>query len=303
MKEEEYYEEIEHLIKKNEIQKQIRWLEENNTLVTTYWEIGKILVEAQGGASRAKYGNELIKKWSVKLTEVYGKGYDYTNLSRFRQFYLYFPILGALRQYLNWTHIRRLLPIKDENKRNYYINLCIKNHLSERDLRKEIKANAYERLIDKPDKIDIIIPKKYSITTDMKNPIIIEVNKEIKTEKDLELSILANLDFFFKQLGEGFLYAGHQYKINDGINNYYIDILLFNIKLNCYVIVELKLRGLKKEDKAQMEFYMELVDKQIKEVHHNKTIGIIITKESNEFIVNFISNEDIIHLNYKLKNV
>ena len=214
---------------------------------------------------------------------------------------MYFPILGALRQYLNWTHIRRLLPIKDENKRNYYINLCIKNHLSERDLRKEIKANAYERLIDKPDKIDIIIPKKYSITTDMKNPIIIEVNKEVNTEKDLELSILANLDFFFKQLGEGFLYAGHQYKINDGINNYYIDILLFNIKLNCYVIVELKLRSLKKEDKAQMEFYMELVDKQIKEVHHNKTIGLIITKESDKFIVNFVKSENIIPLSYKLK--
>ncbi len=303
MNEEKYYEEIEHLIKKNEIQKQVRRLEENNDLVKTYWEIGKILVEAQGGSSRAKYGNELIKKWSLKLTELYGKGYDATNLKRFRQFYLIFEKGGALRHQLTWTHYRKLLPIKNENKRNYYINLCIKNNLSERELTKEIKSNSYERLIDKPDKIDIIVPEKYSITIDMKNPIIIEVNKEIKSEKDLELSILANLDFFFKQLGEGFLYAGHQYKISDGINNYYLDILLFNIKLNCYVIVELKLRSLKKEDKAQMEFYMELVDKQIKEVHHNKTIGIIITKESNEFIVNFISNEDIIHLNYKLKNV
>ena len=303
MNEEKYYEEIKHLIKKNKIQKQVRRLEENNDLVKTYWEIGKILVEAQGGTSRAKYGNELIKKWSEKLTELYGKGYDATNLKRFRQFYLIFEKGGAARHQLTWTHYRKLLPIKNENKRNYYINLCIKNNLSERELTKEIKSNSYERLIDKPDKIDIIVPEKYSITTDMKNPIIIEVNKEVNTEKDLELSILANLDFFFKQLGEGFLYAGHQYKINDGINNYYLDILLFNIKLNCYVIVELKLRSLKKEDKAQMEFYMELVDKQIKEVHHNKTIGIIITKESNEFIVNFISNEDIIHLNYKLKNV
>ena len=174
---------------------------------------------------------------------------------------MYFPILGALRQYLNWTHIRRLLPIKDENKRNYYINLCIKNHLSERDLRKEIKANAYERLIDKPDKIDIIIPKKYSITTDMKNPIIIEVNKEIKSERDLELSILANLSYFFKQLGEGFTFVDHQYKIIENNYNYYIDILLFNIELNCYVAVEIKLRSLKKEDKSQIEFYMRLVDK------------------------------------------
>ena len=207
MNEEQYYAEIEHLIKKNEINKRARKLEENNDLVTTYWEIGKLIVEAQGGEKYAKYGNELIKKWSIKLTEAYGKGYDYTNLSRFRQFYLSFPILGAVRQYLNWTHIRRLLPIKDKNKRNYYINLCIKNNLSERELTREIKSNSYERLIDKPDKIDIITKPKYSITTDMKNPIIIPISQEIKTEHDLELSILANLDFFFKQLGDGFLYA------------------------------------------------------------------------------------------------
>ena len=214
---------------------------------------------------------------------------------------MYFPILGALRQYLNWTHIRRLLPIKDENKRNYYINLCIKNNLSERDLRKEIKANAYERLIDKPDKIDIIIPKKYSITTDMKNPIIIEVNKEIKSERDLELSILANLSYFFKQLGEGFTFVDHQYKIIENNYNYYIDILLFNIELNCYVVVEIKLRSLKKEDKSQIEFYMRLVDKYLKKAHHNKTIGLIITKESDKFIVNFVKSENIIPLSYKLK--
>ena len=214
---------------------------------------------------------------------------------------MYFPILGALRQYLNWTHIRRLLPIKDENKRNYYINLCIKNHLSERDLRKEIKANAYERLIDKPDKIDIIIPKKYSITKKKKNPIIIEVNKEIKSERDLELSILANLSYFFKQLGEGFTFVDHQYKIIENNYNYYIDILLFNIELNCYVAVEIKLRSLKKEDKSQIEFYMRLVDKYLKKAHHNKTIGLIITKESDKFIVNFVKSENIIPLSYKLK--
>ena len=117
----------------------------------------------------------------------------------------------------------------------------------------------------------------------------------------LELNILANLDYFFKQLGNGFLYAGHQYKISNGNNNYYIDILLFNVKLNCYVVVELKLRSLRKEDKAQIEYYMNLVDEQIKEVHHNKTIGIIISKESDKLIVNFIRSNDIIPLYYELQ--
>ena len=303
MSEQQYYEEIEHLIKRNEINRKVRRLEENQTLVTTYWEIGKILVEAQGGSLRAKYGNELIKKWSKKLTDVYGKGYDATNLRKFRQFYLLFPKYAPVELNLTWTNYKELLPIKDENERNYYINLCTENNLSRRQLIKEIKSNSYERLIDKPDKIDIIVPKKYSITTNMKNPIIIEVSQEIKTEKDLELSILANLDFFFKQLGKGFTYVAHQYKIVENNSNYYIDILLFNIKLNCYVVVELKLRSLRKEDRSQIEFYMNLVDKHLKEVHHNKTIGIIITKESNEFIVNFVKSEEIIPLSYELEMV
>ena len=303
MNEQQYYEEIEHLIKKHEVSKRVRRLESNNDLVTTYWNVGRLIVEAQGGSKRAKYGNELIKKWSVKLTEIYGKGYNYTNLFRFRKFYLCFPILAAARQVLSWTHYKKLLPIKDENKRNYYVNLCLKNNLSERELTREIKANAYERLVDKPDKIDIIAPTKYSITTDMKNPIIIPIKNEVANEYDLELNILANLDFFFKQLGNGFLYAGHQYKISDGKNNYFLDILLFNYEFNSFVICELKLRSLKKEDKAQIEYYMKLVDEQIKKPFHNKTVGIIISKESNEFIVNFVRQEDIIPLTYELEQL
>lgn len=303
MQEEKYYVEIEHLVKRNEINKKSRRLEENNDIVTTYWTIGKLIVEAQGGSKRAKYGNELIKKWSIKLTEMYGKGYDATNLRKFRQFYLSFPKCAALRRTLSWTHYKRLLPIKDENKRNYFINLCIKNHLSERELGKAIRSNSYERLIDKPEKIEIIPYQKYSITNDMKNPIIIEVNQEIKTEQELEINILANLDSFFRQLGNGFTYVGHQYKISDGKNNYYIDLLLFNYEFNAFVIIELKLRSLRKEDKAQMEFYMKLVDEQIKKPFHNKTIGIIISKESDQFVINFVREEDIIPLSYQLEKV
>ena len=301
--EEKYYVEIEHLVKRNEVNKKVRQLEENQTLVTFYWTIGKLIVEAQGGGKNAKYGNELIKKWSIKLTKLYGKGYNYTNLSRFRQFYLTFPNIAPAGQYLTWSHYRELLPIKDENKRNYYINLCIKNNLSKRDLVKEIKSNSYERLIDKPDKIEIIPSQKYAITNDMKNPIIIEVNQEIKTEQELEINILANLDSFFKQLGNGFTYVGHQYKISNGKNNYYIDLLLFNYEFNAFIVIELKLRNLKKEDKAQIKFYMELVDKQIKKPFHNKTIGIIISKESDQFVINFVREEDIIPLSYQLEKV
>ena len=298
MNEQQYYEEIEHLIKKNEISKRVRKLEENYSLVETYWHIGKIIVEAQVGSKRAKYGNELIKKWSIELTNKYGKGYDATNLRRFRQFYIEFQKYGAVSR-ISWSIISMLLPLKDENKRNFYI----KNSLSVRELRQEIKLNSYERLVNKSDKIDIIVPQKHSITTDMRNPIIIPVKNKVTSEHDLELNILANLDFFFRQLGNGFTYVAHQYKISDGKNIYYVDILLFNYKMNAFVVVELKLRSLKKEDKAQMEFYMKLVDEQVKEVYHNKTIGIIISKESDEFIVNFVRGEDVIPLAYELEKM
>lgn len=304
MNEKEYYREIEHIIKKQEISKRRRILEENNETLINYWNIGRLLVEAQGGEARAKYGNGLIKKWSIIYTEKYGKGYNYTNLSRFRQFYQIVPILATVSQ-LSWSLIVEVLPIKERNKRNYYINLCIKNCLSVRELRYEIKNNSYERLIDKKEHIEIISTNKNnSITTNMKNPIIIELNEneKIKTEQDLEVKLLSKLSFFFSQLGEGFALIDHQYKISDGNKNYYIDILLFNYKLNCFIVVELKLRELRKEDKGQIEYYMQLVDENVKEIFHNKTIGIIISKYQDKYIANFVGSESIIPLTYLVKS-
>lgn len=244
----------------------------------------------------------MIKKWSINFTEKYGKGYDATNLKRFRQFFLTFRKGATVWHLLSWSQIRELLPIKEEKKRNYYINLCITKNLSVRELKQEIKNYSYERLINKPDKIEIITPTfKYSLLDSMKNPIIIEVEKEINTEHDLEVSILAQLQNFFNQLGEGFSLIDNQYKINYNYKNYYIDILLFNYKLNCFVVIELKLRELRKEDKAQIEFYMQIVDEQIKEIFHNKTIGIIISKVQDKLIVNFIRSNVIFPLTYQIK--
>ncbi len=144
----EYYEEIEQYIKRNEVNKVARRLEENKDSLTNYWHIGRLLVEAQGGEKRAKYGNELIKKWSEKFSKRYGQGYSYVNMTRFRKFYLTFPILSPVVK-VSWSLIMILLPIKDENKRNYYINLCITKQLSKRELEREIKNNTYERLLEK----------------------------------------------------------------------------------------------------------------------------------------------------------
>lgn len=300
MTEQDYYIEIESYIKKNELNKKRRILEENYETLNNYWHIGKLLVELQNGEKRAKYGEELIKKWSIEFTKHYGKGYNRANLFKFRQFYLAFPNISPLGRQLTWSHIREILPIKDINKRNYYLNLCIERNLSKRKLIEEIKSNSYERLINKPNHIELIFPKKeYSILDGMKNPIIIKIdkNKSIKNEKDLELTILSEIEFILNQFGSGFTFVGSEYKIN----NYRIDILLFNYELNSFVVVELKSKKLKPEDKAQVEMYMKLVDDNLKKAFHNKTIGIIITKESNKFIANFIRSEKIFPLEYKIE--
>ena len=296
-----YYDEVNSYVKKVEIGKAIRETNANMELVECYWNVGRLIVEAQGGKEKAKYGNELIKTWAEKLTEEYGKGYNYTNLSRFRQFYLDFPIVAPLGQQLSWTIIRTILPIKDENKRKYYINLCIANNLSKRELEKEIKSNSYERLEYKPDKIDVVVSTKVpAIVNNFKNPILLELkDKEIKSESDLEKLIYSQLSYVFLQLGKGFTWVGNQYKVSDGNKNYFIDMLLYNVKYNCYVVVEIKCRKLKKEDKGQVEFYMNLVDNFVKEPSNNPTIGIIITKDQDKFVANFVRSEKVVPLTYE----
>lgn len=296
-----YYDEIKNYVKKVEIGRAIREANANYELVDSYWNIGKLIVDAQGGKEKAKYGNKLIRTWSEKLTKEYGKGYSYENLFKFRKFYLTFPIVDTLCPQLSWSVIRTLLPIVDTNKRNYYINLCIENKLSVRELKQEIKSNSYERLDHKPDKIEIVVPTKVpSIANNFKNPILLKLkNNEIKNESDLEKLIYSQLSYVFLQLGNGFTWVGNQYKISDGNKNYFIDMLLYNYVYNCFVVVEIKCRKLKKEDKGQVEFYMNLVDNFVKEASNNPTIGIIITKNQDKFIANFVKSEKLIPLTYE----
>lgn len=211
------YKEVEGYVKRYEVNTRSRKIEEDNDKVITNWNIGRLIVEAQGGEARAKYGNELIKEWSVKLTEKYGKGYDSTNLRKFRQFFIIFEKCATVSRKLTWSLIVELLPIKEQSKRNYYINMCITKNLSVRQLREEIKLNSYERLLNKPDKIEIMSPVRDSQITDkIKNPIVIQLNKGevIKNEHDLEIKLLAKLQSFFNQLG------GRVYFSRKPVSNY-----------------------------------------------------------------------------------
>ena len=205
-----YYEQVESLIKNNEINKKVRALQDNSETLYTYWNIGRLIVEAQDGKKRAKYGDGLIKKWGYKLSLKYGRGYDYTNLSRMRTLYITFPIIGTLSQQLSWSHYYTILPIKNPNERNYYINRVILDNLSVRDLRREIKNKSFDRLsyADK-ENIEIIsdMNSSLSIKDMIKDPIILKSNidqNEIN-EKAIHKYIISLLEDKFLELGTGLL--------------------------------------------------------------------------------------------------
>ena len=275
----------------------------NKDLVNNYFEIGKLLIEAQGGEERAKYGNGLIKEWSIELTEKYGKGYNYTNLCRFRQFYLYFKKIGPLGQYLTWSNIRILLPIKNENKRNYYINMCIKKNLSKRALEKEIKNNAFERLsLADKENIKLISNKNEVLTIKdtLKDPVLITINEDLDnvSEEKLAKIIRKELEIFLLELGCGYTYAGKEVRMGES----YCDLLFFNYEFNCFVVIELKTRKIKKEDIGQLEYYINYVDENMKKESFNPTIGVLVAKEGNYLVMKYCTNKNIYKTTYKIIN-
>ncbi len=300
-----YYKEVENLIKKNEINKGVRILQDNSETLYTYWNIGKLIVEAQDGAKRAKYGNNLIKEWGKKLSEKYGKGYDSRTLERMRKLYVLYPISSSLRPELTWTHYRTILPIKNRNERNYYINQVILNNLSVRELQREIKNKSFDRLSYKDkNNIEIITDNDTLTIEDMlKDPIILKSDIETKklNEAIIHKYVISLLENKFLELGTGFALVGHEYKIIIDNKTYHIDLLFYNYLLNAFVVIEVKTSSLKPQDIGQLEFYVGYVENNIKKNYHQKTIGVLIVKKNNKYIIEYTTNPDIYVTTYLLK--
>ena len=289
-----YYNEIKEELLNKEIFDKVKDFSKQRNELNTYYNIGKILYEA--GKS---YGDNIILKYSNKLKIDIGKKYNITLLKRIRQFYLLIEKGATLWHQLSFSHYRELLPISDIVKVNYYINISIKQNLSVRELHEKIKSQEYERL-DNKTKEKLIKNEDTTITDFVKNPIIIKSNidKDNISEKILQTLILENIDNFLKELGLGFCYIGNEYKIKLGNRYNYIDILLFNITYNCYVVIELKVTELKKEHLGQIHSYMNYIDKNIKSITHNNTIGIIICKKDNKFVMEYCSDDRIFRTTY-----
>ena len=227
------------------------------------------------------------------------KNYGITTLKRMRQFYLIIEKGAPVAHQLSWSHYVELLPLNDINKINYYIKLSITQSLSKRQLRERIKSNEYERLPDST-KNKLINKEKSNIIDFVKNPIIIKnnTNYEIISEKVLQKLILEDISSFLKELGPGFTFIDNEYKIKLGNTYNYIDLLLFNIEYNSFVVIELKATELNKEHIGQLEIYMNYIDKKLKKIYHDKTIGIIICKEDNNYVIKYCSDKRIISRTY-----
>ena len=204
---------------------------------------------------------------------------------------------------LTWSHYCELLSIKDINEINYYINISIKQNLSKRQLREKIKSKEYQRLDDNT-KLKLINKEETVVSDFIKNPIIIRnkynVDKEHITEKILQKLILEDIENFLLELGDGFSFIKSEYKIKIGSTYNYIDLLLFNYTYNCFVVIELKVTELKKEHIGQIEVYMNYVDKNIKTINQDKTIGVIICKKDNGYYIEYSSDNRIFSKNYIL---
>ena len=296
-----YYDEIKNELINNEVYKRVKDYSKNRNELSTYYNVGKILIEAQGGEDRAKYGDGLIKEYSLKLSQEIGNKYNITTLKRMRQFYLIIEKGAAMRHQLSWSHYRELLPIKDINEINYYIETAISKNLAYRQLRERIKNKEYQRL-DNNTKLKLINKEEISIGDTIKNPIIIKnklgIDKENISEKILKRLILEDIEGFMKELGDVFCFIGSEYKIKIGSTYNYIDLLLFNIKFNCYVVIELKVCELKKEHIGQIEVYMNYIDKHIKSINQDKTIGIIISRRDNHYYIEYSSDKRILTREY-----
>ena len=299
----DYKKELIKLVEKAEVNKGYHDYFKNKDLVNNYFEIGKLLIEAQGGEEHDTYGNKLIKTWSVELTEKFGKGYDASNLRRFRQFYSEFKMCGTVCHTLTWSNIRILLPIKNENKRNYYINMCIKKNLSARELKKEIKNNAFERLsLADKENIKLISDKNEVLTIKdtLKDPVLITINEDLDnvSEEKLAKIIRKELEIFLLELGCGYTYAGKEVRMGES----YCDLLFFNTEFLCYVVIELKTRKIKKEDIGQLEYYINYVDENMKKESFNPTIGVLVAKEGNYLVMKYCTNKNIYKTTYKIIN-
>ena len=292
-------------------QSAIRSVEHYRTVM--YWHIGeRIFNEEQQGKDRANYGNYLIKYLSEQLQPEFGSGFSYRNLVWYRQFYRTFPIVNSLRSQLSWTHYRLLLPIEDEDKRDYYIAETVKNNWSVRQMERQVNSQLFERLLLSNDKESVLaVARNEKQPTNpfeiIKDPMVLEFlglkRESAYYEKDLEQSIITHLQDFLLELGNGFSFVSRQRRIHIDGDEFFVDLVFYNRILQCFVLFEIKIHKLTHEDLGQLQMYVNYFDRIEKLDYEKPTIGILLCADKNNTVVKFSlpeNNQTILASQYKL---
>lgn len=283
----------------------------NKSMILTYWKIGKRIVEEeQKGKSRAEYGKRLISILAKELTQEYGNSYSSRNLHYYVKFYMYFSnyeIVNACVHNLKWTHFRCLLRVDDPEARIWYMNEAAKQGWNYRTLDRNISTQYYYRLLQSPRKDEIISEMKHKTsafqqnpTEIIKSPIVAEflgfTPEQSYLESDLEASIIIHIRDFLMEMGRGFAFVSSQQHIVTDTEDYYIDLVLYNIELKCFVLVDLKMGKITHQDVGQMDMYVRLYDEFKRKEEDNPTIGILLASEVSEDIARFTVLHDNDHL-------
>ena len=274
--------------------------------VVMYWNLGqRIFEEEQGGEDRARYGEQLIKFLSSALQPEFGSGFSTRNLNLFRQFYRTFPIVHALRSQLGRTHYRKLISLDSEDQRNFYIAESEKNNWSARQLERQVDSHLYERLLLSNDKESVLaVARKEKYPSDakeiIKDPMVLEFlglkRESSYYERDLESALITHLQDFLLELGNGFAFIARQKRIHLDGDDFFVDLVLYNRLLQCFVIVEIKTGKLTHQDVGQLQMYVNYYDRMEKMPHESPTIGILLCADKNNSVVKFSLPEDNRHI-------
>ena len=283
----------------------------NKAMILTYWHVGKRIVEQeQNGNERAQYGQALIDALADELTKEYGKSFSKRNLQYFRKFYIAYPderIVNACVHNLTWTHFRSLLRVSDENARLWYMNEASNEEWSSRTLDRNVSTQYFYRLMQSPKKNDVVneMLLKYSENQKnqfelLKSPIVAEFlgfkNEDSYLENDLESAILTHIRDFLMEMGKGFAFVARQQHIVTETEDYYIDLVFYNIELKCYVLIDLKMGKITHQDVGQIDMYVRMYDDLKCKEGDNPTLGILLCSETDEDIARY----SILHDNDRL---
>lgn len=273
----------------------------NYSMVLAYWEIGRSVVEEQGGEERAAYGDKLIEGLSARLTEDFGKGFDTSNLRYMRLFYLAFPIRDSLRHELTWTHYRKLSKVKDDKARAWYMNEAADQQWSTRQLDRQISTLYYDRLLASRDKAPVVAEAneklaQIALEHFIKDPYVLEFldlkNYPALRESELEQALIDNLQDFLLELGTGFCFVARQKLMRYDDEDFYLDLVFYHAVLKCYVLIDLKIGKLTHADVGQMDSYIRMFDALRKRDDDNPTIGLILCSQKNEAIARYSALAD-----------